>query len=312
MQCLRFILWALLLVAVAACTNPSSPNAAQTTSNAETKSILATTQPKKQPNEPPQAQRNTENFDEKLANNFTQEQITFLKKIDQDFNSLRTASQMSDFYHNKLPKLLELLNKKINQYDPEAALPANEIDDKWAWFTAYMPYVKIALFCSECTTESYVLLQALRDKAEITEGKEDDTFFDALLIANKTEEVAKEQVCDKMPNSWIKLVNCDLCGADILGSSKHLNTLQALVKAKNVGSLFAQDLQNTWEEALPMTATNYYLDKETVLKELELIINTVELSKKEKESLKNLRYTINIGKNIQFDCQKGNCQFLAM
>lgn len=261
---------------------------------------------------PPTAGRTTTDFTVELQANFTKEQIAFLKSIETDFNAIANASEMSVFYHEKLPKVLELMNKKINQYDPEMAMTTEEINNKWDWFTAYMPYVKVALFCSECSTESYIVLNPLRDKAEVSKGKEDDTFFGALLTAYKIEDNKDEVICDKVPNNWVKLVNCDLCGTDILGNSKHLNTLQAINTGLKTGNLFEKDLKELWEQALPAQSTNYYHSKEVVLKELELIINTVDLSKKEKENLKNLRYLISVGKNIQFDCQKGNCQFMAM
>jgi hypothetical protein len=261
---------------------------------------------------PPTASRTAHDFTEALQANFTKEQTVFLKSIETDFNAIVNAEQMSAFYNQKLPKVLELMNKKINQYDPEMAMTTEEINKKWAWFTMYMPYVKVALFCSECSTESYIILNPLRDKAEVSKGKEDDTFFEALLTAYKVEGNKDEVICDKMPNNWIKLVNCDLCGTDILGNSKHLNTLQAINTGLKTGNLFEKNLKDLWEQALPAQSTNYYHSKEVVLKELELIINTVDLSKKEKENLKNLRYLISVGKNIQFDCQKGNCQFMAM
>ncbi len=296
------------------CSNSNqSADTKQTTNKvnpATTATVLPPITTKKTP--PPTANRTSINFEEKLMDSFTKGQVDFLKKIEKDYQTIKNPEDLAIFYREKLPQVVELVNKKINQYDPESAMLPAEVAEKWAWFTDYMPYIKVALFCTECTTESYVLVQPLRERAEITNGKSDDKFFDALLIANQTADIPANEVCDKMPNSWTKLVNCDLCGTDILGNSKYLNTLQAVQIAKKEGNLFAKDLQNLWEQALPMTATNYYFDKETVLKELELIINTVELSKKEKENLKNLRYLLSVGKNVQFDCQDGNCQFLAM
>jgi hypothetical protein len=90
------------------------------------------------------------------------------------------------------------------------------------------------------------------------------------------------------------------------------NTLTAVETAQKLGKLFDAELAELHKQSLPRPATNYYLPKEIVLKELESIINLASLNAKNKENLKNMRYLINVGKDIQFDCQKGNCQFLAM
>ena len=66
------------------------------------------------------------------------------------------------------------------------------------------------------------------------------------------------------------------------------------------------------KQAIPYQATNYYYEKNKVLAEIENILLLTNLTKKEKETFKNMRYLLTISKDIQFDCQKGNCQFLAM
>jgi hypothetical protein len=262
-------------------------------------------------NMPPQAARDKGELDKKLAECFTNEQITQLKNVEKSFNAIQTAEDLAKFYRQTLPEVIALVNKKLNQYDPENVSSATQFAEKWAWFNDYMPYLTVELFCSECKEENYFVINALRDKAELTSSKEDDMFFDALLITYRDAN-NKDKVCDKKPNNWVKLVNCDLCGADILGSEKFFNTLTAVEKAQKAGKLFDAELNELSRQALPQAATNYYLPKETVLKELENIIGLTSLSAKNKENLKNMRYLINIGKDMQFDCQSGNCQFLAM
>jgi hypothetical protein len=76
--------------------------------------------------------------------------------------------------------------------------------------------------------------------------------------------------------------------------------------------VFLPEVEQLWIETTPKVSNNYYYAKEEVLDELEQILTTVDLSNREKERLKNIRYLLNTNKTTQFDCQKGNCQFLAM
>jgi hypothetical protein len=262
---------------------------------------------------PPTASRGTDILQKKLEEFFTEAQRQQLKSVEKAFSNIQTAEDLAFFYQKTLPEVVALMDKKINQYDPETTSSNDSPVEKWAWFTDYMPYISVELFCSECGVEAYIVLNPLRDKAELTAGKVDDTFFDALLTTYKDVNGSdKNKICDKTPNNWINLVNCDLCGADILGNNKHLNALTAIFKAQKEGSLFSNDLAALKQQALPNQATNYYYPKAEVLKELEAIIALSGLTSKEKESLKNIRYLLNVGKEVQFDCQKGNCQFLAM
>jgi hypothetical protein len=276
----------------------------------QTQASAVVTEPATPLNLPPTAARNTNQTAQKLKEFFTEEQILQLKAVEKEFNAIKTAENLATFYQKTLPEVVLLVNKKINQYDPETSTAETSSFEKWAWFTDFMPYIHVNLFCSECGTEAYIVVNPLRDKAEITDTKADDLFFDALLTAYQGEQ--KELVCDKKPNNWVYLVNCDLCGADILGNNKHLNTLKALMKAQKESTLFEEDLNELRKQAMPYQVTNYYYPKEKVLKELEAIIALEGLTGKEKESLKNIRYLINTSKDVQFDCQTGNCQFLAM
>lgn len=250
--------------------------------------------------------------EEKLNLFFTEPQLAQLKNVEKLFNAIKSAEDLASFYRNTLPEVLTLMAKKINQYDPENASTSETPSvEKWKWFNDYMPYISVELFCSECGVEAYIVVNSLRDKAELTPEKIDDLFFDALLI-NYGNQQNKDKICDKAPNNWVALVNCDLCGTSILGNNKHLNTLKAIEQAQKIGILFDKELIELHQQAIPYQAANYYLPKSTALDELEKIINLATLNKKEKETLKNMRYLISTSKDTQFDCQKGNCQFLAM
>lgn len=308
MKLLNQLCWGLFFLLLFSCNSTQkTDNVASTELGATLKTTEVTTKLA------PTASRGTDIIQKKLEEFFTEEQRLQLKSVEKSFSAIKTAEELAFFYQKILPEVVTLMDKKINQYDPEATSSDSSPVEKWAWFTDYMPYISVELFCSECGAEAYIVLNPLRDKAEITDGKVDDTFFDALLTAYKDGKSSdKNKICDKMPNNWINLVNCDLCGADILGNNKHLNTLTAIFKAQKEGKIFSEDLATLKQQALPNQTTNYFYTKEEVLKELEAIISLEGLTNKEKESLKNIRYLLNLGKDIQFDCQKGNCQFLAM
>ncbi len=263
------------------------------------------------PTDAPTASRNNVH-EGKLNTLFTEQQITQLKNVEKLFNAIKTADDLASFYRNTLPEVLALIAKKINQYDPENSSSSETTSvEKWKWFNDYMPYISVELFCSECGVEAYIVINPLRDKAELTPEKIDDLFFDALLI-NYNNQQNKDKICDKAPNNWVALVNCDLCGTSVLGNNKHLNTLKAIEKAQKNGILFDKELIELYQQAIPYQTTNYYLPKSVVLDELGKIISLLSLTKKNKDTLKNMRYLISTSKDMQFDCQKGNCQFLAM
>lgn len=250
--------------------------------------------------------------EEKLNLFFTEPQLAQLKNVEKLFNAIKSAEDLASFYRNTLPEVLTLMAKKINQYDPENTVSSETPSvEKWKWFNYYMPYISVELFCSECGVEAYIVINPLRDKAELTPEKIDDLFFDALLTTYDNQK-NKEKICDKAPNNWVALVNCDLCGTSVLGNDKHLNTLKAIEQAQKIGILFDKELIELHQQAIPYQTTNYYLPKSAVLEELGKIINLTSPTKKEKETLKNIRYLISTSKDMQFDCQKGNCQFLAM
>jgi hypothetical protein len=307
MYALRPIFVGLLAICAFSC---SSPNTANQKTQLTNDLANNTQKPAELQNTAPRASKNMM-YEEKLQELFTATQQAELKTVEKAFNAIKNAEDLAIFYRQTLPTVLELMDKKINQYDPENTNTDNTNTEKWKWFTDYMPYISVEMLCSECGIDSYIVLNPLRDKAEITPEKTDDIFFDALLTAY-TNPQDKEKTFDKRPNNWIAIVNCDLCGASIFGNEKHLNTLKAIEKAQKQGALFAKELTELQKQAIPYQATNYYYEKNKVLAEIENILHLTNLTKKEKETFKNMRYLLTISKDIQFDCQKGNCQFLAM
>lgn len=258
---------------------------------------------------PPTAARGQHDFQEELAASFTNEQLTMLKNVETEFKQIKNAKDLANFYRQSLPDLVSLINKKVKKYDPEASNTENMVN-KWRWISDYLPYITVETMCADCEAETYIVINPLRDKAEITPEIDDNLFFDALLATYQQEKQLDKVIIQ--PNAtWVVKVGCESCNADILGSGKHVKTLKILEKAKQT-TVFLPEVEQLWIETTPKVSNNYYYAKEEVLDELEQILTTVNLSNREKERLKNIRYLLNTNKTTQFDCQKGNCQFLAM
>ncbi|MFY7788648.1 MAG: hypothetical protein ACOVQA_12330 [Thermoflexibacteraceae bacterium] len=298
-------LWCLLLVGTA-CQKNTPTEANQSNKTAEFTPAIEKFG-KNTP--PPAAARGQQNFDEQLAASFNNEQLAELKNIETTFRQIKTAKDLANFYRQTVPSLIELLNKKVKKYDPEASSNENMVN-KWRWIADYMPYVTVETVCADCEAEAYMVINPLRDKAEITAENDDNLFFEALATAYQLDN-QPDKVVLKPNMTWIAKVGCDVCNADILGSGKHVKTLKVLEKAKAT-TVFLPEVEQLWIETMPNVANNYYYAKEEVLDELEQILTTVTLSNREKERLKNIRYLLSTNKTTQFDCQKGNCQFLAM
>jgi hypothetical protein len=103
------------------------------------------------------------------------------------------------------------------------------------------------------------------------------------------------------------LVDCDLCGASLLGSGEFVNRLEKLKEIAPARGLFSETMDNYMESALYVEDNHYFRDKATVLAELDQMLASSAITDAQKEKLKESRDKIDAGENIQFNCANGGC-----
>jgi hypothetical protein len=252
-------------------------------------------------------------WDDSLKKYFTLIQIPKIKQAVEEFNRIKTASDLASFYQKTLESVTTIIDEQIEKNDPTEYSGDDSPDVHWRWFSDYFPPVKCAVLCSECTYGALVNLVPLAEKARQTPEKEDDLFFDLAMTAYNPQNEALEIVYDGRGRNevnvgeWSIMINCDICMASMLGSGYHYKILQKLEKVAPARSLFGDVMDQYLETTLLIDDSHYNHDKATVLAELDKMLTSPVLTDKQKKALQESRENINTDTSIEFDCAQGDC-----
>lgn len=293
------------------CTRPSGPSSADAdTLKTDTVALAAEEPPVEEggpideyePSEPTAGE-------DDLSAHFTASQVAEIQNAKNEFDEIRSASDLAHFYMVTLPAVVATVNKRIQETFPDLGAGDDRPRAEWEWFGNYFPGVGFDVLCGECSYEAMIMLDDVADKAGQTPEPEDDMFFElATSIYGRSYDGLGGSVGNA--GGWYTLVNCDFCAASLVGSGQFFRVLEQLEKARPAYPLFGSVMDNYRRSALAIEDTHYYHDKPRVVDELVKMLNSKLLTTEEKSAVREVCDRIRGKKSdSQFNCGEGNCNF---
>ncbi len=239
--------------------------------------------------------------------------MAYINQLRTLFRNASTAQQMAEVYFMADSVRGMFRTATAPKSDGEYPDPPT-VEKEWAWLEQAVPFMRVRQLCSECGAELYLNLLAMSAKAQQTPETSDDLFFESLQAAYQPSyEDPDLQIFlpDGPTVSTVRLDGCDLCGYHRLGDGATTTILQKIERAKAASPLFAKPLTELMEEAVPNDYfTHFGSNKTEVAKELEAILQGIQLLPAQKLRLENLKAKLNTQKDLQFGCKKpGKCQY---
>ena len=241
------------------------------------------------------------------------ESVLFLDEAKKEFNKIESSADLAKFYNITIPKIYKIIYKGIDVSNPEVEYAGDDAPVKtWAFFSKYMPFIRITLMCSECDAGPHTNTVPLIEIALQTNEKDDDIFFETLEIIFGDSEFGREIIWDGGGNlgNWHTMDGCDFCSYSNLGSGTIFQILSGIQSAKKAGNNFTKRLDELKYRALShMNSDNYASTKTKVLDEIKKILNEIELTDDEITGINDNKKRIETSSKIQFNCQAGGCKY---
>jgi len=249
-------------------------------------------------------------IDVKLKMMFTPNQIAFFEKVKKYYAEIKTPEQMEMFYTRTLDTVMVIIERQKQALTPSDYSADVENELYWTWFQEYMPYIQIALYCSECSVGPVKDIAPLLKKAQETESDIDDKFFDAL--ADIFPHETNDEILVAAGNNFATYVmdGCDFCSYSTLGEGIMLKSLKKIQQLQSETNLFKSQLEYMFSMMLPTSTDNHYgVPKAKVINELEQIIKSIQLSEDNMQSVQKVLKDIKTKKDIQFNCKEDQCEY---
>ena len=166
--------------------------------------------------------------------------------------------------------------------------------------------------CSECDAEVLANIYELKYKAEETPDTVDNLFFETLELIFYEDWYETNNLWDGGGNSgnWHTMDGCDFCSYSNLGTFKIYDILYAIDEVQAATNLFDKRLNHLRYWTLGYCQYSYYAgSRESVLEELNDILETINLSDDEEQEVLDARMHWESNTEIQYDCEEGNCQY---
>lgn len=242
-----------------------------------------------------------------------EEDVKLLNQAVKDFENIKTATELADFYNNTVPKIQQVIYGALQISNPEVMYAGDDAPvESWKFLRDYMPFIGVELMCSECDAEPLTNIYPFIEKAEETSDSTDDMFFKTLKLIFYEDYYDGDFLWDGGGNSgnWKTMDGCDFCSYSNLGNRQIYQILEALVNVQKATKLFDKRINELKSNAfLHLSDYHYAGTHEDVLAELNDIakLELTEEGKKEvDDALKFLKEKKN---DIQYNCENGNCEY---
>jgi hypothetical protein len=242
-----------------------------------------------------------------LKKHLTDAQRGYLDQLRTAFRTASTAQHMADVY--------QMADSVRRMYQATGAADADpqQAEQEWAWLEQAIPFMRVRQACSECPAAPELNLLAMSAKSQQTPETSDDLFFEALKTAYKP-SYQSDDLLTFLPDgpslaSW-GLADCDICSFNRLGDGTITNILQRIGQAKST-PLFAKWLDPLADEVVPNEYVSFFGGtKASALKELDGILQGIQLTPDQRQRLEALKTSLNTKKDLQFGCQTpGKCKY---
>lgn len=239
--------------------------------------------------------------------------VTLLVEAAEDFDNIKTAKQLADFYNNTINDIAKAVYGGISISNPEVIFAGDYAPvETWSFLHNYLPFVGVDLMCSECDAEVMADLFPLQAKAYETADTIDETFFNLLIDIYASGECEGDRQWEGGGNSgnWHTMDGCDFCSYSNLGTYQIYYILKQIIAIQKATNLFDEKLNSLKTLTLSYTDSYHYAGSMSdVIAELE-DIKTLELSEQDIQKIDNVRAFIDATANeIQFNCQDGGCSY---
>ena len=236
-----------------------------------------------------------------LKDYFNTKQINEIKKYKKTFDNIKNDKDLASVYRRAVT-LQEELTPPVNKIYQSNNQSLESIDV--AMLRKNIPGMEPGQVAEG--TELYFLLnyKDFSDPAKKTPEKADDKFINLMLTSYGEFETFFPE--------WFRQT-WDYGGCSLLGSGKHIQALKLIEDNLKYDKLFEKEILEVKRKLLQdVLEWHIFCEPKTkVIKEIELIIKESIISSKEKvklkERLKFLKGTKTPG--IQFNCDKGNCNY---
>ncbi len=224
---------------------------------------------------------------------------------------ITSSKELAHFYSVLLPELYEYINNGILKSHPEVEMSGDNAPvATWKVIKKYLPMIEVEVLCSECSTQPITNVQVMLAMAKKTPEKEDDYYFNFLMEIYGNKDMPEEIVYDGGGNNgnWFSMVTC-VCGYTNLGNGAILKFCKTSDKCFTAGSSFKKEIEQKRGLFFPSSYEKVFWGKEEeVTRELNAILKEVMLNEEETKAINQLKEKLKTDKEIQFDCQAGECK----
>lgn len=253
-------------------------------------------------------------IDDSLKAHFETKQIEYILQAKLEYDSIKTAADLSNFYIKRLFRLELMVKNAIMSSEPNAFDENNpKTIERWKWFSTLFPCVEVVKPCSTCQIEVATNIVPLVSKSFDTDEEEDDIYIELLRLMYENETNTGEKIYEDindMANWYSVSVACQDCVYSRLGEGIILNILELIQRYYTIGQSFKERVSLYRTIIMPNDhLTHFSVTKKEVLSEIDKILKVINLTSPEREQIMQLWIKVKGSDVMQFNCKLGKCKW---
>jgi hypothetical protein len=228
--------------------------------------------------------------------------------------SITTAEDLYKYYTDILPKAKWALTEGMTKSHPAVMYSGDsEPADDWQFITKLIPDLVAKCLCGECMSEAHILTNKMYELALKTPEKEDEQYFAYAMEVfyygwedrEKTGSGEGDKIFDGSNDGFSIHDHCSVCYYNSLGDFFHFNALEYAFSKE--WDLYQAKVDDIIDYArFGDYAYNFYYNKPEVMGEIKAL-EGLALNQEFKDGLIKLKERIEVGTDIFYGCQTGEC-----